>query len=284
MDLAAFDRQLYNAIVSATQSSKLIEVLVVMIAWINWNGLVWWLAGALVSRWRGFTRRGRFALLTVYLGMVDGWLVAELLKLVFRRPRPFSAIVDAPVTLIDHPSSFSFPSGDAAFSVGAAVALGAVAPRWRWPAYLFALAVCFERVAVGVHYPSDVLAGALVGLVSGLSVPFAVTLLRRRVPWRVFVVAHTHWDREWYERFEGYRARLVPMVSKLLDLLERDATFRSFTFDGQTIAIEDHLEKRPNDRDRISALVRSERLFVGPWYVLADNILVSGESLVRNFQ
>jgi mannosylglycerate hydrolase len=284
MDLAALDQQLYSAIVSATAGSTLIAVLVVTIAWINWNGLVWWLAGALVSRWRGFTRRGRFALLTVYLGMVDAWLVAELLKLVFRRPRPFTAIVDAPVTLIDHPSSFSLPSGDAAFSVGAAVALGAVAPRWRWPAYLFALAVMFERVAVGVHYPSDVLAGALVGTVSGLGAPQAVKLLRRRIRWRVFVVAHTHWDREWYERFEGYRARLVPMVSKLLDLLERDAAFRSFTFDGQTIAIEDHLEKRPNDRDRISALVRSERLFVGPWYVLADNILVSGESLVRNFQ
>ena len=284
MDLAKLDAQLYGAIVSATASSRLIEVLVVTIAWINWNGLIWWLAGALLSRARGFTRRGRFALLTVYLGMVDGWLVAELLKLVFRRPRPFTAIVDAPVTLIDHPASFSFPSGDAAFSVGAAVALGSVAPRWRWPAYLFAIAVCFERVAVGVHYPSDVLGGAIVGLVSGLLAPHAVTLLRRRVRWRVFVVAHTHWDREWYERFEGYRARLVPMVSKLLDLLERDAAFRSFTFDGQTVAIEDHLEKRPNDRERVAALVKAERLFIGPWYVLADNILVSGESLVRNFQ
>ena len=284
MDLAKIDAQLYGAIVSATASSRLLEVLVVTIAWINWNGLIWWLAGALISRARGFTRRGRFALLTVYLGMVDGWLVAELLKLVFRRPRPFTAIVDAPATLIDHPASFSFPSGDAAFSVGAAVALGSVAPRWRWPAYLFAFAVCVERVAVGVHYPSDALGGALVGLVSGLLAPHAVTAVRRRVRWRVFVVAHTHWDREWYERFEGYRARLVPMVSKLLDLLERDPTFRSFTFDGQTVAIEDHLEKRPGDRDRVAALVKAERLFIGPWYVLADNILVSGESLVRNFQ
>src|SRR3954468_5567379 len=284
MDLAALDAQIYGARVSATARSQLLAVLVVTIAWINWNGLVWWLAGALVSRARGFTRRGRFALLTVYLGMIDGWLVAGVLKLVFRLPRPFTAIVDAPVTLIDHPSSFSFPSGDAAFSVGAAIALGSVAPRWRWPAYLFALAVCFERVAVGVHYPSDVLAGAIVGAISGILAPRAVTLVRRRAPWRVFVVAHTHWDREWYERFEGYRARLVPMVSKLLDLLERDKDFRSFTFDGQTIAIEDHLEKRPDDRARIAALVKAERLFIGPWYVLADNLLVSGESLVRNFQ
>jgi len=284
MDLAALDTQLYNAITAATASSKLIAVLVVVIAWINWNGLVWWLVGLLLSRSRGFSRRGRLALLTLYLGMLDGWLVTEALKLVFRRPRPFLQIVDAPTTLIDHPSSFSFPSGDATFAVGAAVALAAVAPRWRWPAYLFAVAVMFERVAVGVHYPSDVLAGAVVGAISGLLAPRAVTLIRRRMRWRVFVVAHTHWDREWYERFEGYRARLVPMVSKMLDLLERDAAFRSFTFDGQTIAIEDHLEIRPGDRERIAALVKAERLFVGPWYVLADNLLVSGESLIRNFQ
>ena len=282
--LAGLDRQLYSAIVTATGSSTPFAFFVVVIAWLNWNGLGWWLAGLLVSRARGFGRRGTFALLTVYLGMVDGWLVAEVLKLAFRRPRPFSAIVDAPVTLIDHPSSFSFPSGDSTFAVGAAVALSVVAPRWRWPAYLFAAAVCFERVAVGVHYPSDVLAGAVIGVISGLADPRAIALVRRRVRWRVFVVPHTHWDREWYERFEGYRARLVPMVSKLLDLLERDARFSSFTFDGQTIAIEDHLEKRPDDHERVAALVKAERLFIGPWYVLADNLLVSGESLVRNFQ
>jgi membrane-associated phospholipid phosphatase len=281
---ASLDRQIYSAIVSATQSSTVTQVLVVLIAWLNWNGLVWWLAGLLVSRARGFGRRGTFALLTVYLGMVDGWVVAEVLKLVVRRPRPFTAIVDAPVTLIDHPAGFSFPSGDAALSVGAAIALAAVAPRWRWPAYLFALAVLFERVAVGVHYPSDVLGGAVIGALSGIAAPRAMALVRRRVRWRVFVVPHTHWDREWEQRFEGYRARLVPMVSKLLDLLERDAAFTSFTFDGQTVPIEDHLERRPEDRTRVEALVRAERLFIGPWYVLADNLLVSGESLVRNFQ
>src|SRR6266852_1717465 len=282
--LADLDRQIYSAIVSATQSSALLAVLVVVIAWINWNGLVWWLAGLLISRARGFGRRGTFALLTVYLGMVDGWLVSEGVKLVVRRPRPCTVIVDAPVTLIDHPSSFSFPSGDATFAVGAAVALGSVAPRWRWPAYLFALAVCFERVAIGVHYPSDVLAGAVVGAISGLAAPRAIALVRRRVRWRVFVVAHTHWDREWEERFESYRARLVPMVSRLLDLLEREPSFRSFTFDGQTIAIQDYLEKRPADVPRVEALVRSDRLLIGPWHVLADLLLVSGESIVRNLQ
>ena len=85
--LAGLDRQLYNGIVSATQSSQLIAVLVVVIAWINWNGLVWWISGALVSRALGFGRRGTLAMLTVYVGMVDGWILAEILKLIVRRPR-----------------------------------------------------------------------------------------------------------------------------------------------------------------------------------------------------
>ena len=111
MDLGALDARLYSAITDVTRDSKLISVFVLIIAWLNWNGLVWWLVGLLLSRSRGFSRRGRLALLTLYLGMTSGWLATELLKLVFRRPRPFLQIVDAPTTLIDHPFSFSLPSG-----------------------------------------------------------------------------------------------------------------------------------------------------------------------------
>jgi len=280
----AFDRQLYGAIVTAVANNLLLAFLAIVVAYLNWNGLLWWIAGLFVARARGLGRRGMWAALTVYLGLCDGWLTAELLKLVVQRPRPFTVVLDLPRPLIDEPSSFSFPSGDATFAFGAAVALGRVAPAWRVPALLFAVAVAFERVAVGVHYPLDVTAGAILGTVSGLTAPYAVALLRRRMRWRAFIVPHTHWDREWYERFEGYRARLVPMVSKLLDVLERDPSFRSFTFDGHTIWAEDYLEKRPADRSRIEALVRGDRLLIGPWYVLADNLLVSGESLLRNFQ
>ncbi len=283
MDLSALDRLLYLAIYTATASSPVLGPLAVAVYVSSWNGLAFWLAGVLVARARHFGRRGLWALLTVYLGMAMGWLVSEqVLKRIVQRPRPFTVLDVQP--LVGQPVTSSFPSGDATFAVGGALALAAVAPRWRWPALTFAAAVVVERVAVGAHYPSDVLAGALIGIASGLLAPRVVGLLRRRARWRVFVVPHTHWDREWYERFEGYRARLVPMVSRLLDLLERDASFRSFTFDGQTIAIEDHLEKRPQDRERIAALVAAERLFVGPWYVLADNLLVGGESLLRNLQ
>lgn len=98
------------------------------------------------------------------------------------------------------------------------------------------------------------------------------------------VVAHTHWDREWYLTHESFRYRLVGLLDDVLDLLERDPAFRHFTLDGQTIVLADYLEVRPGARERIAKLVREGRLLIGPWYVLPDEWLVSGEALIRNLR
>jgi len=286
--LGNFDTQLYLAI--AAQRNLVTSVIAVALTYLNWNGFFWWILAFLLLRSRGLNRRGIAATGTVVLATLAAWGFTEILKLIVRRPRPFDALANAPgllpapETVIAHPSSFSFPSGDAALAMGAAIAFAQVSPKYRAPILLLGASAALARVVVGVHYPFDVLGGMAVGIAAGLLAPRAVALLRRRLRWRAFVIPHTHWDREWYERFEGYRARLVPMVSRLLDILERDAEFRSFTFDGQTIAIQDYLEKRPADRPRVEALVKAERLFIGPWHVLADLLLVSGESILRNLQ
>ena len=99
---------------------------------------------------------------------------------------------------------------------------------------------------------------------------------------RYLVVPHTHWDREWYLPFEVFRLRLGSVVDGVLDTLERDPSFTSFTLDGQAIVLEDYLEVRPENEGRLQALLDAGRLEVGPSYVLPDEILVGGESLVRN--
>ena len=100
----------------------------------------------------------------------------------------------------------------------------------------------------------------------------------------VAVVPHTHWDREWYAGFPYFRYRLVEVLDELLDRLEADPAHRYFLLDGQMAMVDDYLEVRPDSEPRIRELVRAGRLSVGPWYVLTDEWLVSGETIVRNLQ
>src|SRR6201986_4678354 len=99
---------------------------------------------------------------------------------------------------------------------------------------------------------------------------------------RYLVVPHTHWDREWYLPFEQFRLLLGARVDGVLNTLEGDDSFTSFTLDGQAIVLEDYLDVRPENEGRLRALLAAGRLEVGPSYVLPDEILVGGESLVRN--
>lgn len=96
------------------------------------------------------------------------------------------------------------------------------------------------------------------------------------------VVSHTHWDREWYQAFQHFRIRLVYMMDELLDKLEQDPAYKHFMLDGQTIIVDDYLEIRPENAERLIGFIRSGRIEVGPWYVMPDEFLVSGESLIRN--
>ena len=99
----------------------------------------------------------------------------------------------------------------------------------------------------------------------------------------IHLVPHTHWDREWYLPFQSFRLRLVGLIDRLLALMEADERF-VFTLDGQLATVDDYLEVRPEAEGRIRDLVRAGRLAVGPWHVLMDEFLVSGESMIRNLQ
>jgi alpha-mannosidase/mannosylglycerate hydrolase len=72
------------------------------------------------------------------------------------------------------------------------------------------------------------------------------------------------------------------VVDEVLDVLERDPRFSSFTLDGQAILLEDYLELRPGQESRLRALLAEGRLELGPVYVQPDEFLVAGEALVRN--
>src|SRR5438094_9723175 len=72
------------------------------------------------------------------------------------------------------------------------------------------------------------------------------------------------------------------MFDELIDRLQADSAFRSFLLDGQTVLVEDYLRARPEREGDVKTLVKTGRFQVGPWYVLADELIPSGESLIRN--
>lgn len=98
----------------------------------------------------------------------------------------------------------------------------------------------------------------------------------------IFVVAHSHWDHEWYFTYEDSDIVLVKNLDYLLDILESDEAFTSYSFDGQFAVIEKYLKIRPENTDRVKALVENRRLFIGPWYTQTDLLLVKTESVIRN--
>lgn len=101
---------------------------------------------------------------------------------------------------------------------------------------------------------------------------------------RAHYVLSTHWDREWYQSFQNYRYQLVRLLDRVLAGLEDGRLRGPFQTDGQAIILEDYLEIRPDRRAKLEELAQAGKLVIGPWYVLPDEFLVSGESLVRNLR
>lgn len=103
----------------------------------------------------------------------------------------------------------------------------------------------------------------------------------------IHVIPHLRWEREFDETFEVRRAKLLNTLARLNEQMGMlpdtgIVPLRSFLLSGQTVILEDIAAVRP---DLVTLLViynAGGRLGIGPWYVLVDESLVSGESLIRN--
>lgn len=99
---------------------------------------------------------------------------------------------------------------------------------------------------------------------------------------KIYIISHTHWDREWNQPFQYVRKRLVDMMDELIEHMEQDPEYKYFHLDGQTVVVEDYLEIKPENKERLKKLIQQGRIIIGPWYVMPDEALPSAESLVRN--
>ncbi len=82
--------------------------------------------------------------------------------------------------------------------------------------------------------------------------------------------------------FEKHRAKLIDLIDDSMDLFEQGDAFKSFHLDGQTIMIDDYLEIKPYNKERLERHIKDGRFSAGPWYILQDEFYTSGESNVRN--
>lgn len=139
--------------------------------WLDWvmlavtnvgrGGAAWGIAAIV----RGVAhRRLAMAACQVVIAVTVAWTVPEaVLKPLTGRARPFSVSTAIPVVHHEHPKSSSFPSGHASTAVAGAYSLGASWPAARPFCWVLAGFIIVSRAYLGVHYPTDLVAGGLLG-------------------------------------------------------------------------------------------------------------------------
>ena len=126
--------------------------------------------------WPGHPRREKIFLAFVPLvsGLIARYIVTNAIRFFYDRPRPYEAYAIHNLFVKDNGS---FPSGHAAFFFALGTALYFYDKRWGIGFLCAAALISFSRVAAGVHYPTDILGGAAIGVAVALGVRYAVRRL-----------------------------------------------------------------------------------------------------------
>ena len=133
----------------------------VLMGMLDDHGAIWIIMALVMALFR----KTRVSGFRMFLCVAISWVISDLvLKNLVARPRPYETL-DGLVTLIAPLPSYSFPSGHACSSFAAATALTMLFPEYGVWAYLPAILIAISRVYVGVHYPTDVIVGSILGTV-----------------------------------------------------------------------------------------------------------------------
>ncbi len=158
-------------LVNDVWTSPVLDPCMLFLGSINDYAVVWLVLLGALAALGGKT--GRWAALAGLAALVLGFVSSEVLKSLVMQPRPFVSLPDVRL-LISPPSSYSFPSVNATYAFAASSGASLTArrllgrlPIWVWGFLALAVAVSYSRVYVGVHYPSDVLSGAIIGILIG---------------------------------------------------------------------------------------------------------------------
>lgn len=165
--------------------NPLLDAVMPVLSWAGNLGVIWLV---LLDGIAAFGKKtGRTIALAGLVALALGFVSSEIMKELTMRPRPFLLAPDTRL-LVSAPHSYAFPSGHttSAFAAAGGAALSAKrllgkAPPWSWAMLALAAAIAYSRMYVGVHWPTDVLGGVVLGLASGW-VGVRICLRRWREP------------------------------------------------------------------------------------------------------
>ncbi|WP_291651098.1 glycoside hydrolase family 38 C-terminal domain-containing protein [Clostridium sp.] len=98
---------------------------------------------------------------------------------------------------------------------------------------------------------------------------------------KIHVYPHTHWDYEWYFTSNESIIQLIYHMDEVMEALE-NGDLETYLLDGQLSILEEYIKFIPSNFERVKKLVESGKLLIGPWYTQTDELIIDGESIVRN--
>ena len=124
------------------------------------GGVIWIVAAIILLFFKKYRKGGIAMLIALSVGAIFGNLIVKPLV---ARPRPFHGIEELQL-LIKSPTGFSFPSGHTLSSFSGAFVLNHINRKFGYFAFPLAILIAFSRLYLYVHFPSDVLVGAILGI------------------------------------------------------------------------------------------------------------------------
>lgn len=156
--------------------SGCMDFLMPRITFLGNGGMIWIIIGVLLLISKKHRKIGCLVLIGLLMGLIIG---NGIVKNLVARPRPCWLNPDFQL-LISVPKDYSFPSGHTQASVIAATIITLYRKEWGWIVIPLSVAIAFSRLYLYVHFPSDVIAGAVLGILIGLGTCFAGNKIIRR--------------------------------------------------------------------------------------------------------
>ena len=161
-------------------NSELFNKIMIFFTILGDNGIIWIAIALILFLKRKYRKIGLFSIISL---IICALLVNVILKPLIHRPRPFSELTDITL-LIKAPKDYSFPSGHTAASFVMVYIFFRHIKKYFIPVLITGILIAFSRMYLTVHFPSDILVGLIIGLLSGYAgEKVADGFYRKKIDW-----------------------------------------------------------------------------------------------------